>query len=212
MWYSPSKNLRICNALTPGHHHVDLTRKIWWDLALAAGQRSELRLAHVHESTETRASGLSRICENQALTRLDTDTTACKRDRWERLDVQVAALGARLNERCGKCKDCTWTKSRIESIWHGNSVRCRSDECLVTSLDSHDRAGSAKYSWVLAKWSSAEVSRNTDGLEDAGSPDHVLGGIKVKVVLAWLNWLGACLRNGSHQLSDMSCLSATNGL
>ena len=80
----------------------------------------------------------------------------------------------------------------------------------MTSLDSHDRACSAKNSWVLNEWCSTKIGRDTNGLKDTSSANHVRSSVEVEVVLAWLDWLRAGLGNGGHQLGNMSSLCATN--
>jgi hypothetical protein len=208
----PSKNLRVGNALAPGDHHVHLARQIGRNLALAASQRHECRLALVNEGAEARTSWLSWVGENKALARLNANSATGKCDGWESLDVEVAALRARLNERSGERENCARTKSGIEGVGNWDCARSSADECLMASLNSEDRTSSAQDSLLLDERSSAEVSRDTDGLEDAGSADHVLGSVEVEVVLAWLNWLRSGLRDGSHKLGNMSSFSTTNSL
>jgi hypothetical protein len=82
----------------------------------------------------------------------------------------------------------------------------------VASFDRDNGASSAENCWVPDKWSSTKVRGDTNSLENAGSANHVLGSVKVEVVLARLHWLRSSLSDGSHQLRDVRSLSLPNSL
>lgn len=56
------------------------------------------------------------------------------------------------------------------------------------------------------------LRRNTDGLKNSGSADHVSGGGQTEVVCAWLDGLRSGTGNSRHQLSDVGSLSCSYGL
>jgi len=191
-----------------GDHHVDLTAEVLRDHAAAVGELSELVATRSDEGTELGTSWVIGISQLEVGADLGF-SGVLKRDGRERLDVQVGAFGARLDELGSKSEDSAGLKGSIKSSGNRFGGRSDTDESLVTSLNGHNGGGGGENIGGVDKGSSTEVGRNTNSLEDTGSGDHGLciRESGVEVVLAWLHRLSTCAGDGALESSDVSSLS-----
>jgi hypothetical protein len=203
----PSKNLRIGNARTLGDHHVHLTTHVLRHGASAALQLLEHGLALIDESAELGTSWLVRVGEDELLASGDVGTTTSERDGREGLDVQVASLGAALDELSSKREDSTRAKWCIKSIRYWNSFAGSANEGLMAGLNGDNLSGGGQNGRVLDKWCGSEIGRDTDSLENAGGGNHTSGVVEVEVVGTFLYWLATKGSDGGCQLRDMGVLS-----
>lgn len=154
----PSQDGGVISSLGACHDHVGLTGQVGWDGALAVLERSELRSSLVDETAELRASRCLGALEDEALASGNGACARGKGDGGESLNVQVGALGARLDELRGNREDGTGSKLGVKGSWDGHSLGCDTDEGLMARLNSGDGGGSAENLGVLDKRSGSEVA------------------------------------------------------
>ena len=181
-------------------------------MAGTVGERSIHGLAEAGEGAEGGTGWLAWVGEDEGLTGLDTSSATLESDGWEGLDVEVGSRWARGDERRGKGPDGADGQGSLEGVGHSDEVADCADECLMAGLNWQDLAGSDKDGGRLDQGSGSEVGGDTDGLEDAGGGDHVLGSGEVEVVGALLDWLAAGGGDGRCQDVDVGALGATDGL
>lgn len=163
------------------------------------------------ESAELGTRGLSRVGELEVLAN-GSLLGVLEGDGWERLDVEVGALRARLDELSGEGEDGTRFKSDIESSGDRLGTGGDTDESLVTGLDGDNGSRGGKDIGRVDKRGGTQVGGDTDSLEDTRSLDHGVGAREssVKVVVAGLDGLCASAGNGRLESGYVGGLGLAN--
>lgn len=100
------------------------------------------------------------------------------------------ALGARLDEARGQGEDLVEGERGVEGLGEGLLVEAGADVGRVAGLDREDGASSGEVGLAHDVGSSAEVSGNTDTLEDGGGHDKAVDIVVAEVVGASLDGVG----------------------
>jgi hypothetical protein len=177
--------------------------EVWRNRKTMGGD--DLRSNESAEGSTSRARGVGKL-QVLANGRL---LGVLQRDRGEGLDVQVRALGARLDELSGESEDRAGLESGIKGSGDGLGAGCDANESLVAGLDSDNGSSGGKDIGGVDHRCGTEVGGDTDGLKNTCGLDHGVGAGQgcVEVVLARLDGLGACTSNSGHQSGDVSGLS-----
>ena len=145
------------------------------------------------------------VLEDEALARLDASGVV-DLDGRERLDVEVGAGWARVDELSRNGEDTARSKRSVEGVGDRHVLGGDTEESLVPGLNGGDGSSSAKNHRGVDQRSSTEIGGKTDGLKCVGSGDHTLSVGEAKLVRALLNRGSTRSLDGSGESSDVSRL------